>query len=71
MTQFHDWLGRDVLFFGGKGGGETTCATTCALLASEAGKRTLMVSTDLALAQGARGGLPREDQHLSKRFTST
>ena len=43
------WLERDVLFFGGKGGvGKTTCATAFALLASEAGKRTLMVSTDPA-----------------------
>ena len=45
----HPWLERDVLFFGGKGGvGKTTCATAFALLASEAGKRTLMVSTDPA-----------------------
>lgn len=43
------WLNRDVLFFGGKGGvGKTTCATAFALLASEKGKRTLMVSTDPA-----------------------
>ena len=42
-------LERDVLFFGGKGGvGKTTCATAFALLASETGKRTLMVSTDPA-----------------------
>lgn len=46
---FHPWLNRDVLFFGGKGGvGKTTCATAFALLASETGKRTLMVSTDPA-----------------------
>ena len=49
MTPSHDWLNRDVLFFGGKGGvGKTTCATAFALLASEMGKRTLMVSTDPA-----------------------
>ena len=49
MTQPLDWLEHNVLFFGGKGGvGKTTCATAFALLASEAGKRTLMVSTDPA-----------------------
>jgi arsenite/tail-anchored protein-transporting ATPase len=47
------WLDRRILFFGGKGGvGKTTCATAFALLASEAGRRTLLVSTDPAHSTG-------------------
>ena len=47
------WLDRRVVFFGGKGGvGKTTCATAFALLASQAGRRTLLVSTDPAHSTG-------------------
>jgi len=42
-------LDREVLFFGGKGGvGKTTLASTVALLASQQGHKTLLVSTDPA-----------------------
>ena len=42
-------LGREILFVGGKGGvGKTTVAAALALRASEAGRRTLVVSTDPA-----------------------
>jgi arsenite-transporting ATPase len=42
-------LDREVLFFGGKGGvGKTTCAAATALMASRAGRRVLLVSTDPA-----------------------
>ncbi len=42
-------IDRRVLFFGGKGGvGKTTCASAMALIASQAGKRVLLVSTDPA-----------------------
>ncbi len=52
MSEPH-WLDRRILFFGGKGGvGKTTCATAFALLASEAGRRTLLVSTDPAHSTG-------------------
>ena len=52
MSEPH-WLDRRILFFGGKGGvGKTTCATAFALLASEAGQRTLLVSTDPAHSTG-------------------
>ena len=58
------WLDRPIVFFGGKGGvGKTTCATAYALLSSERGRRTLLVSTDPAHSTsdilGARLG-PRE-----------
>jgi arsenite-transporting ATPase len=40
---------RRVVFFGGKGGvGKTTCSAAFALVASERGKRVLLVSTDPA-----------------------
>lgn len=43
------WLERRVVFFGGKGGvGKTTCAAAFSLLAAEAGRRVLLVSTDPA-----------------------
>jgi arsenite/tail-anchored protein-transporting ATPase len=49
LSQPRDWLSRELLFFGGKGGvGKTTCATTFALVAAEQGKKTLLVSTDPA-----------------------
>jgi arsenite-transporting ATPase len=42
-------IGKQVLFFGGKGGvGKTTSASAMALAASRAGKRVLLVSTDPA-----------------------
>jgi arsenite/tail-anchored protein-transporting ATPase len=42
-------LEHQVLFFGGKGGvGKTTCSAACALAASRAGRRVLLVSTDPA-----------------------
>ncbi len=42
-------LKKRILFFGGKGGvGKTTCASAMALVASRAGKRVLLVSTDPA-----------------------
>jgi arsenite-transporting ATPase len=42
-------LARRVLFFGGKGGvGKTTSASAAALVASRAGRRVLLVSTDPA-----------------------
>ncbi len=69
MTQPLDWLGHNVLFFGGKGGvGKTTCATAFALLASEAGKRTLMVSTDPAHSTSdiLRRQLDNQPQRLSE-----
>lgn len=44
-----DWLARQLLFFGGKGGvGKTTCAAAFALLSAERGARTLLISTDPA-----------------------
>ncbi len=44
-----EWIGRGVVFFGGKGGvGKTTCAAAFARLAAESGRRTLLVSTDPA-----------------------
>lgn len=47
------WLDRAILFFGGKGGvGKSTCAAAYALLASEAGQRVLLVSTDPAHSVG-------------------
>lgn len=46
-------LGKDVLFFGGKGGvGKTTCAAAAALAASRMGRRVLLVSTDPAHSTG-------------------
>lgn len=43
------WLAREVIFFGGKGGvGKTTSAAATALLAADTGRRTLLVSTDPA-----------------------
>ncbi len=52
MNEPH-WLDRRILFFGGKGGvGKTTCATAFALLASQGGRRTLLVSTDPAHSTG-------------------
>lgn len=47
------WLERRIVLFGGKGGvGKTTCAAAWALLASERGKRVLLVSTDPAHSTG-------------------
>ncbi len=52
VSELH-WLDRRILFFGGKGGvGKTTSATAFALLASQAGRRTLLVSTDPAHSTG-------------------
>jgi arsenite/tail-anchored protein-transporting ATPase len=49
ISQMRALLGREVLFFGGKGGvGKTTCASAMALAASRLGKRVLLVSTDPA-----------------------
>jgi arsenite-transporting ATPase len=46
-------LGRQILFFGGKGGvGKTTLAAAHALLCAERGFRTLLVSTDPAHSTG-------------------
>jgi len=46
-------LGKEVLFFGGKGGvGKTTCAAAAALAASRMGRRVLLVSTDPAHSTG-------------------
>ena len=46
-------LGRQILFFGGKGGvGKTTLAAAHALLSAERGFRTLLVSTDPAHSTG-------------------
>ena len=40
---------QKLVFFGGKGGvGKTTCASAFSLLASQKGRKTLLVSTDLA-----------------------
>jgi arsenite/tail-anchored protein-transporting ATPase len=40
---------QKLIFFGGKGGvGKTTCASAFAILASQKGRKTLLVSTDLA-----------------------
>jgi arsenite/tail-anchored protein-transporting ATPase len=52
VSELH-WLDRRIVFFGGKGGvGKTTCAAAFALLASQAGRRTLLVSTDPAHSTG-------------------
>jgi len=49
MTTLKRLIDKRVLFFGGKGGvGKTTCASAMALIASQAGKRVLLVSTDPA-----------------------
>lgn len=59
-------LSRQILFFGGKGGvGKTTLAAAHALIAADAGHRTLLVSTDPAHSTGdildaAIGPDPRE-----------
>ena len=46
-------LGREVLFFGGKGGvGKTTCASATALAASRLGKRVLLASIDPRTRRG-------------------
>ncbi|MCG8479992.1 MAG: ArsA family ATPase [Spirochaetales bacterium] len=43
------WRESSLLFFGGKGGvGKTTCAAATALRAAEAGRSTLLISTDPA-----------------------
>ncbi|HEY5649666.1 MAG TPA: TRC40/GET3/ArsA family transport-energizing ATPase, partial [Nitrospiria bacterium] len=48
-----------LVFFGGKGGvGKTTCASAYALKAAQCGKKTLLVSTDLAHSLSDLFGLP-------------
>ena len=49
LLSMRSLIEKRVLFFGGKGGvGKTTCASAIAVIASQAGKRVLLVSTDPA-----------------------
>jgi len=49
LLSMRSLIEKRVLFFGGKGGvGKTTCASAMAVIASQAGKRVLLVSTDPA-----------------------
>lgn len=50
---------QKVVFFGGKGGvGKTSCASACALLASQKGLKTLLISTDPAHSLSDLFGIP-------------
>jgi arsenite-transporting ATPase len=54
-------LNLNMIMFGGKGGvGKTTCATSSAIWAAEAGRNTLIISTDPAHSLGDSLGLELE-----------
>jgi arsenite/tail-anchored protein-transporting ATPase len=60
-------LNLNMIMFGGKGGvGKTTCATSSAIWAAEAGRNTLIISTDPAHSLGDSLGLELEPGEHTK-----